>query len=264
MSKVATAKQSSGLPLASFATSAAMLVAGGALAYVVHLPAHHLANAVEVATDGHVQLTHLQGNVWNGSALINLKPKNEVTGAVALPSRFSWSITPSFSSLAFGIKANCCIENVMNGSLSISSLKIENTVLNLPIGTVASFGAPFNTLGLNGAAQLRSNDFAVSWNQGIKVVSGNLEATLKGVSTKLTTLPEIGTYTVLLHEQNDTPAVSFTTKRGPLQIEGKGTWVNGAFAFRGVARSTEDHAQALANLLTLIGESDGRKTEIRI
>lgn len=83
------------------------------------------------------------------------------------------------------------------------------------------------------------------------------------MSTSLSTLKPIGSYRFTL-QGGQSPYLQLTTLEGSLQLQGSGRWVNHQLQFTGEASALPDRADALANLLNIIGRREGARVIIKI
>jgi general secretion pathway protein N len=85
---------------------------GALLALAVLAPAAWLAQALEGASQGRVQLRAAQGSVWGGSAQLVLTAGARASDAQALPGAVHWRIRPQWDStgpaLTLQLSADCC------------------------------------------------------------------------------------------------------------------------------------------------------------
>lgn len=235
---------------------------GLAIGCVVSAPASWLARGIKTATGGHVLLEGAQGTVWSGSALVTLSGGAGSTSALTLPSRVNWKLTPRLGALAIELDAQCCTTNPIKAQLTQSGIEIERATAALPVALLQGLGAPWNSMAIAGSLNLHWQKLGVSWNQGKQKISGQIEAEASNVSTKLSTLSEVGTYQVVF-KGGEIPQLDVSTKEGQLQLNGKGQWQAGSFSFEGTGQAQPGSAAALANLLTLLGERQGETTKIR-
>ncbi|QXW20342.1 type II secretion system protein N (plasmid) [Comamonas aquatica] len=237
-------------------------VLGLAIGCVVAAPASWLAKCIEVASNGQVQLHGAQGTVWNGSALLTLTGGAGSSSALTLPSRLVWTLTPSIGSVAVELNSTCCTAYPIRGKLTPRRFELEPAATTFPLELMQGLGAPWNSIGVAGKLELRWEKLSVSLYQGSQTVTGRIDAVASKVSTKLSTLPDVGTYQ-LTYKGGDKPQLTVSTKEGQLLINGLGHWSAGKFSFEGTGQAKPESVAALANFLTLLGDRSGDKTKIR-
>ncbi len=103
--------------------------------------------------------------------------------------------------------------------------------------------------------------------QGRWLVDGRADLELIGVSSRLSTLPTLGSYRLSVSgdaANAGTAQLNLSTLEGALQLSGAGTSGAGKLRFRGEARAQATDEAALSNLLNIIGRRDGARSVISI
>ena len=97
-------------------------------------------------------------------------------------------------------------------------------------------------------------------------IDGRLELDLLDVSSRLSTLPVLGSYRVTLtgDAAGAPPRVEVTTLGGALQLSATGTLGPYGLRLRGEAGAAPGDEAALANLLNLMGRRSGARSLISI
>ncbi len=120
---------------------------------------------------------------------------------------------------------------------------------------------------LGGQLQLASSGLRLQSDAGQLRLAGNLQLQLRGASSRLSALPTLGSYQLLLqgNGQGDTAtSLRLSTQEGPLRLTGDGQWTGARLRFRGTAEATDGQDDALANLLNIIGRRQGALSVISI
>lgn len=256
-------------------------IAGLLLALPALAPANWLADALAQASGGRLLLTDARGTLWSGSAVAVLTGGPGSRDASALPARLHWSVglaPSSWSAIELALRQACCIDGTMRlrlqagiGRLRLSLPQDAPTLARWPAAWLAGLGAPFNTLRLDGLAQLSSSGVALERVQGRWRMDGQLEIQLQDLSSALSTVRPLGSYRVLLDGNGgskDSKAVDSTrggptarlslqTLQGPLQLAGQGQWAGQTLRFRGQAQAEPGSEAMLNNLLNLLGQRQG-------
>lgn len=253
-------------------------VFGFTLGAVAYAPASWLATGLESGSGGYVRLLNPTGTIWQGSAALVLASGQTGADKLALPSRLRWKLRLATSGGPVGLdvilQADCCIQTPLTLRLAPSGLHIASGTIQLPLSVLQGLGTPWNTLGLRGSLMLRWVNFVLPWQQGIQHLDGAMEIQASHVATRLTTLPDIGSYQLRLATSDSTrpntvpvepsgPQLVLSTLRGDLLLNGRGHWQDGKFRFEGEAQSTPERAAALTHLLTLLGDKRNGITKIR-
>lgn len=259
-------------PLASSARSPwswALLGAflGLGLALLVWAPARWLAWGVAQASQGQVQWLNPRGTVWQGSAQLLLSGGAGSRQPQALPGRLHWTLSPSWTGLRLGWKADCCMTQAASVQAALGwntlHLQASDHRSNWPAALLTGLGAPWNTLQADGQLQLRTEALQLHWAQGRLQMQGLLELNLQGMSSRLSPVKPMGSYRVALTgtpEGTPTPGLDLSTLQGPLLLSGQGQWVGQRLRFTGEARAAEGHEAAFDNLLSILGRRQGARS----
>lgn len=251
-------------------------VLGGLLALVLFAPAAWLANGLGRVTDGRLLLADARGTVWQGSAVLVLTGGPESRDASALPGRLAWRLSPSLAGgpgLALRAEQACCLNGVVTllarpglGRLVLELLPVPGGLGQWPSAWLAGLGTPWNTLQLGGRLRLQSPGLRAETVQGRWRLNGTAEVELQGLSSRLSTLPMLGSYRLRLDaDPSGGAALNLSTLEGALQLSGSGQWHAGGLRLRGEARAaTPGDETALANLLNIIGRRQGARSVISI
>ena len=127
---------------------------------------------------------------------------------------------------------------------------------------LVGLGTPWNTLRLDGQLLLQSPGFAVAWNNGRPLLDGQLVIEAHDLATRVSTLRPLGSYRIEIttRPESNEAHLALNTLNGGLQLQGNGQWVGGRLRFRGDASASPGNETALANLLSIIGRRDGKRS----
>lgn len=238
----------------------------GALAALVYFaPAAWLASAIERGTAGKVILAEPQGRVWQGSARLLLVPGGQE--AVLLPERVRWTAQLQGLGLALAMLPECCasrpMEVLVQPGLRQHQATIRNLDMRLPAGLLEGLGAPFNTVGFAGQVQLFAPQLQLQQSTQGQTMQGDLRVDLVNLSSRLSSLPQLGSYRLEV-QGGAVPQVQLTTTEGALQMTGQGQWSRGRFSFSGEAQAAPGYEDSLANILNVIGRRQGAVSRIQL
>jgi general secretion pathway protein N len=250
--------------------------AAGALgALIAFAPAAWLANAVESASGERLLLTHARGTVWSGSALPVITGGPGSRDAAVLPGRMAWQLR--WRGLGFELRArqDCCLngETVLRLRPGFGRFETilappdEGWIGRWPASWLSALGTPWNTLQLEGVLRLNSPGLALESVRGRWRLTGLAELDILDVSSRLSTLPRLGSYRVTIEGDaaaGDASTITLRTLDGALQLTGDGVYSGGRVRFRGEARAAEGSEEALSNLLNIIGRRQGARAVISI
>jgi general secretion pathway protein N len=238
------------------------------LAVVLHAPAQWLASGVNAASRGHVQLRDAQGTVWQGHAQWVLTSGPGGQDALALPQRLHWQLRPQWNGLQLTLNAACCTPQPVLLQLQPVWLGLQVSLVSprsvWPAQWLSGLGAPWNTLALDGVLQLQSQELRWTWRsqQPQAVLDGNAQLQLQGLSSGLSTVKPLGSYSLRL-QGGPQPSVVLATTEGQLLMQGRGAFGARGFSFEGEARANTGFESALANLLGVLGQRVGNHTVLR-
>jgi general secretion pathway protein N len=242
---------------------------GVVLVVALNAPAQWLANAIAIASNGHVLLQAPRGTVWNGSAQLLLAGGESSAGAVQLPDRLSWTLTPHW----LGARATISAPHPVRLSVAVKNPStlvwtLAAAQFKAPADILQGLGSPWNTLQLAGALTLTTppnQPLSGTWSthQGWQDLTGLATLEAAHIQTALSTVRPLGSYRLTLQG----PVLKLETPQpdDALQLSGTGTIGQapaGAFSFSGEATAALGKEAVLSHLLHIIGQkqtsTDGR------
>lgn len=249
------------------------VLTGAVCATLVFAPARWLASGLDSATSGRLQLHSPAGTLWSGSAQLALGSGDAGTAATALPGRVHWTLRPGLGSAELTLTAPCCLTRAWRWSAAWSGAGMQLTADDLPAGSparwpgslLAGLGTPWNTLQLQGTLALTSNALQLQWSRAGWSSSGALQLDALDVSTRLSSLPSVGSYRLAWSSQGmSMPTLELSTLQGSLQLQGRGQWSGGRLQFQGEATASAAQEAALSNLLNIMGRREGARSIITV
>lgn len=247
--------------------------AGALAATVAFAPAGWLAGGVGRLTEGRLLLADARGTVWSGSAVPVLTGGAGSRDASALGGRLEWSFGLAQGALVLALRQACCIDPPLTLRLEPAwpGLRVvlppsSGPLARWPAGLLVGLGTPWNTLQPGGELRLSTPGLSVGWLQGRWRVDGRAQVDVVDASSRLATLPRLGSYRVVLQGDAASGAASVTvsTLEGPLQFTGSGQWAGARLRLRGEARAEPGSEPALGNLLNIVGRRQGPVSVISI
>lgn len=249
-------------------------VFGAVCGLVVFMPASWLAAAVAQATADRIILAEARGSVWRGSAIVVLGGGSGSRDAATLPGRLEWTLSVQGRGLAITATHACCLFGPttvrVEPGLGAHVIVLPNSPSGIgqwPAATLTGLGTPWNTLQLGGTMRLSSPGARIELLQGRWRLDGQLLLDLNGISSRVSTLDELGSYRVQLSGRSgssESAVLQLSTTSGSLQVSGQGQWVGPMLRFRGEATAAEGSENALNNLLNIIGRRQGARSIITI
>ena len=254
------------------------IVLGAALSLMVWAPARWLADGLSRASNGRLLIAETQGTVWRGSGVLVLTGGPGSRDASVLPGRLAWRLSPSTAG-GLGMVLHAAQACCLNGELALvfrpgwGRLQIElrpqpGWIGQWPSSWLGGLGTPWNTLQLGGQLRLLSQGLSVDSVQGRWRLNGSADLELQGMSSRLSTLPTLGSYRLRLQADPagaGGAALQLSTLEGALQLSGDGLWNGNRMQLRGEARAASPAEEAaLGNLLNIIGRRQGARSVISI
>lgn len=253
------------------------LLAGG----VASAPAAWLARAVTAASGDHLLLADARGSVWQGSAVAVLTGGPGSRSATTLPGRLSWTLGWADGAIELRAQQDCCLRGQPRLRLSAGwrplSLELRAdpsgpggqqgagpAVGQWPAGWLAGLGTPWNTLQLDGELRLSTPGLRLERVQGRWLAQGSAELDLAEVSSRVSTLPTLGSYRLRLDSAGEALNLVLGTVSGALRLSGQGQWTASGVHWRGEATAAPGAEAALDNLLNIIGRRQGARSFIAI
>ena len=245
----------------------ASAAAGALLAALVLAPASWLSRTVQEATDGRVLLSGAQGTVWAGSAQLLLSGGAQSQSLSRLPDGLQWRVRPSWTGLQIELTAPCCAPQGVQLEVRMQGLGVALTLQDQqsrwPAQLLSGLGTPWNTLQLQGNLNLQSRNLTLNVSNQNWASTGQLVLQAQGMSSQLSTLRPMGSYTLTL-QGGATPSLQLQTTQGPLRLSGEGVWVGGRLRFTGEASAEPAQEAELANLLNIMGRRNGARSVITL
>jgi len=240
---------------------------GIALALSLFAPARWLAAGLSQWTHGHLQLVNARGTVWTGTAGLVFASGGGGTEPVSLPGTLGWTVRPRWDGVTAALDIPCCAVKPLEfrARPRTSGLELEwrDGQSRWPAALLAGFGAPWNTLKLEGVLDVSMQAFTLRWNGPGLAIAGHATLDAIDISSSLSTLKPMGSYRIAL-EGGASPTILLTTREGSLQLSGSGRWNGTSLRFDGEASAAPGREDALSNLLNIIGRRDGARSLITL
>ena len=224
-----------------------------AAALIALAPATLIDARLERASGGRLRLAGAEGSVWSGAGWIEIR---DAHGTAGVAKRLKWRVLPT--SLLLGrLMAEIELDQAARPfpvTISLSQIEIAHAGIHLP---AAALG-----LGMPKLAPYRLTGDVLVNIPRLSVERGRMdgEATLqwRAAGSALSPISPLGEFEVQIKAVGPAVHAALSTLHGPLQLEGKGTWSNGARpSFLVAARVPAQHQEQLAPLFRLIAVERG-------
>lgn len=248
-------------------------IVGLLMGLVAFAPAAWLAKSVAGWTGQHVVLAEAQGTIWRGNAIAVLTGGPGSRDASALPGRLAWHWQLKGTRLQLLLTQDCCLKTPLVVSVQPGWRKVSAEIsgqtsaasARWPAAWLAGLGAPWNTLQLNGTLGLSTNGLRAEWAQGKLTTDGQAQLLLSDVSSRVSPLDRLGTYTLDVQGlPGGQMGFELSTQEGALQLQGRGQLDANGLHFQGQASASEAERESLNNLLNIIGRRSGDRAYISI
>jgi general secretion pathway protein N len=231
------------------------LVAAGAYAVALAAlaPAVYVDALLDRSTQGIVRLSDAAGTVWAGTGWLEARDRDQRGAGGAL---VAWQCSPR--SL---IRARLACEIVLPGStqraelvMSTSAVEILHADVSLPASVLGAGLPRLAPLRPTGNVRLTTERASFS----ALGQSGSVTVEWSDAGSAISPLAPLGDYRLRLSSENGTVHAVVSTLRGPLRVDGAGSWPSGAApVIAARARVAAEHQQALAPLLRLVAVDRG-------
>ncbi len=232
------------------------LLAAGLAIYAVGVlalaPASLLDGGLARVSEGRLRLVDAQGTLWSGSAGIELR---DAAGRSGVAKSLAWRLRPE-SLLRGHLSGDIWLDQAAPFPMILtpSGVEIADADIHLP-ATALGLGVPqLAPLGLSGDLKLHISALAIEGRQA----RGRISARLIDAGSTFTPVSPLGDYALELEGKGTEIQALLHTLKGPLQIDGSGSWVIGqAPDFLAIAQLPPQHAEQLEPLLRLIAVERG-------
>ncbi len=240
---------------------------GGFAAFMYCAPAYWAASVLSRASQGRVLLIDPQGSLWRGNAQLALSSGLGGTQATALPGRIEWQLHwTHWSTAEIDVWAPCCMAHRARTQLSWNwpglSIALGDAEIHWSAQWLQALGAPWNTVQLLGELAFKSLDAQVNLKDKDVSLLGQVQLSLHGLSSRLSTVKPLGSYLVVI-SGSPTLGLNLTTmENSRLILKGMGQWKQGRLHFDGVAQTAAGDENTLSNLLNVLGQRRGNEAHL--
>jgi general secretion pathway protein N len=240
---------------------AAAVLGAFSAALIGFAPATLIDARLEGTSNGRLRLAEARGSLWSGAGWIEMRDSE---GRAGVARRIAWRMLPG-SLLRGRLVAEVELDQARKPfpvTISLSRIDIADAGINVPAAALG-LGMP------------RLAPFRLTGDVRVKIPHLSLErgrmhgdATLQwhAAGSALTPISPLGEYEVRLKAVGPAVHAVLSTLEGPLQLDGNGTWSNGAPPSVIVtARIPAQHQEQLSPLFRLIAVERGAGTfELRL
>jgi len=224
-----------------------------ALGVIAIAPATLIDAGLQRISHGKLRLVEVQGTLWSGSGQIEIRDSGGRAGAAK---SLAWRMLPESllrGHMVFDVQAEQS-GKTFPVTLSLSGVELANADISLPAAALGLGVPTLAPLGLTGDILLHIASLSIEGRQ----VQGKVMVWLRDAGSVFTPVSPLGDYELNLDGDGATVHVLLRTLKGPLRLDGKGSWVIGNNPdFLAIAHVPPQHLEQLGPLLRLIAVERG-------
>jgi general secretion pathway protein N len=225
-----------------------------ALTLLASAPATLIDARLAQASSGGLRLADARGTLWSGRGQVEILDSNRSSG---IAKSIAWRIRPAYllrGELRYDVRLDQA-PRPFPVTMSLARIQIADADIALPAQALALGIPKLAALGLTGDMQLHIARLAV----GRRLVQGNATLQWHDAGSAFTRVSPLGDYELRLEGDGTMVHASLRTLRGPLQLDGLGSWESGHRpVFQGTARVPPPQQQQLSPLLRMIAIDRGQ------
>ena len=223
-------------------------LAAYALVLLVTAPATLIDARLAQASAGGLRLAEARGTLWSGNGQLEILDANRTSGVAK---SIAWRFRPAY--LLHGkVLYEVTLDHAPHGfpvTVSSAGVEVENADISLPAAALGLGVPKIAPLGLTGDMLLHIARLAV----GRSSFQGDASLQWHDAGSAFTRVSPLGDYELRLQGDGSSLRASLRTLRGPLQLDGQGSWARGRNPiFQGTARVAPAQQQQLDPLLRMI------------
>ena len=200
------------------------------------------------ASNGRLRLAQAQGTIWAGDGLIEIR---DVSGRNAIARDISWRVLPQ-SLLRGRLVSEVALDRAARQfpvTISFSQVELASAELSFPAAVLALAEPRLKPLRLSGDVLLHATNLSI----GRDGMHGNVTLQWRAAGSAFSPVSPIGSYELRLDGQGNTVHALLSTLQGPMQLDGSGSWTNGANPeFHATVRVPPQYQEQLTPLLRMI------------
>jgi general secretion pathway protein N len=220
------------------------------VSYVVMLPSTWIDMIVQRASHGALAMTGTTGTMWRGEGSLQALLPSGVAVTLA-PLR--WNIVATdLLKLKLHLKAQSLRDGrpVIDATFSPNETKLSEASLSLPAALLGVLSPTLRAADLSGEIDLHANGIRIDHGHA----AGNANALWRAAGSSLSRVNPLGNYALALNGLGDKLEFRLTTTRGPLNLNGSGSWQPGNMPNIKITATPEQNArQDLVPLLRMMG-----------
>ncbi len=231
-------------------------IVSATLTALAFFPAAWLAALVELQTAGRLTLGDAQGTLWRGSAFIGGAAGGNDAVTPLFPGRFAWRLSPTvlLGRVDAELENTAALSQPVEAAGNWHQWQVSPAAITLPAERLAALGAPLNTVQPSGQMRLSWQALQLTRREGKIEVTGSMHLEMNDIASRLSPVKPLGAYDLAMNWHGLQASVTLKTIRGPMLLNGAGSFSNGRLQFSGTAQAEAGQQEKLANLLNLLGQ----------
>ena len=224
-----------------------------AAALIVLAPATLIDARLESASEGRLRLASAEGTLWSGAGWIEVR---DAQGRAGVARRLAWRVLP-VSLLRARLVAEVELDQAAKPfpvTISLSRIEIADAGIKLPAAALGLGMPRLAPLRLTGDVLVNIPHLSLERGR----VDGDATLQWRAAGSALTPVSPLGDYEVRFKAVGPVVYATLSTLEGPLQLDGRATWSNGAPPnFLATARVPAQQQEQLLPLFHLIAVERG-------
>jgi general secretion pathway protein N len=224
------------------------------LGLAVSAPATLIDAQLRQASAGRLRLAEASGTLWAGAGQLELRDASRRTGVAR---HVAWRARPANPLAGPLLHYDVFLDHAAKPfpvALRLRQVELTQAVIRLPAAALALAEPKLAPLELTGDLVLRVERLALA--RG--AARGDAVLQWHGAASALTRVSPLGDYEMRIDSDGAVVRAALRTLRGPLQLEGSGSWTSGRNPeLQVIARIPPPQQQQLSPLLRLIAVDRG-------
>jgi len=229
-------------------------LAAYALGLLVYAPATLIDAALGQVSSGRLRLAEARGTLWSGAGLIEIRASGGKTGVAK---SIAWRFLPQ-SLLRGHLDCEIRLDQTDRGfpvAIYPSQIELSDATIAFPAMILGLVVPKLGPLRLTGEVLIRVAHLSF----GLGGTRGSATLQWHDAGSALTTVSPLGDYQLNLDSETAIAKMTLSTLKGPLQIDGGGTWpAGGRPSFLATALVPREYQDQLEPLLRLIAVERGQ------
>lgn len=229
-----------------------------AVALFATLPATLVDTRLRDASDGRLRIAEAEGTLWSGTGQLEV---HDPVGRAGFAKRLAWRLQPGAllrARLAYEVELDAGSRSFPL-TISWSRIELANADISLPAAALGLGVPALAPLELTGDVHLKVSSLSFAHSAtGENGMRGSATLQWRAAGSGLSPVSPLGDYELRFEGEGPTVRATLHTLRGPMQLDGQGSWAHGAKPmFLATAQMPPQLQPQLAPFLRLIAVERG-------